>query len=252
MIEDPHAAVRISLARNSSYITRMNTCLFLTFRFPGALSAAETAALEGLLHSTPALAKALIHTAASASDPYVEHASPQLVLQLYFAQLPALEAAAARAGPLAALCAPDQFPVLAKAEIVQQAMLVRHFAVPDPKLRNAKGEPHCTYLVSYEGEAEDPHAWHSHYLENHPKLMVTFPGIRELEIYTRLDWVSGLPWSRVNFMQRNKVAFDSTEALTQALNSPVRREMRAEFKAFPRFTGPNKHFAMATHVVLPH
>jgi hypothetical protein len=230
----------------------MNTCLFLTFRYPGELSATEMGKLNGLLHATPALAKALIHTASSASDPYVKDPSPQLVLQLYFAELPALEAAAARTGPLAGLHAPDQFPVLAQAEIVQQAMLARHFAVPDPKLRNAKGEPHSTYLVSYEGEAEDLHAWHSHYLESHPKLMATFPGIREIEIYTRLDWVSGLPWPRVNFMQRNKVAFDSAAALTHALNSPVRHEMRADFNAFPRFTGPNKHFAMATHVLLPH
>ena len=36
-------------------------------------------------------------------------------------------------------------------------------------------------------------------------------------------------------MQRNKVAFDSADALTQALNSPVRHDMRADFKTFPRF-----------------
>jgi hypothetical protein len=27
--------------------------------------------------------------------------------------------------------------------------------------------------------------------------------------------------------------------------------MRADFNSFPKFTGPNKHFAMATRVVEP-
>ena len=71
------------------------------------------------------------------------------------------------------------------------------------------GEPYCTYLVSYEGEADDLNAWHSHYLENHTRHMAMFPGIRELEVYTRLDWISAQPWHALNLMQRNKVAFDS-------------------------------------------
>jgi hypothetical protein len=50
-------------------------------------------------------------------------------------------------------------------------------------------------------------------------------------------------------MQRNKVAFDSPDALKAALNSPVRHEMRADFKSFPAFSGPNMHFAMATRLV---
>jgi hypothetical protein len=130
-------------------------------------------------------------------------------------------------------------------------MVVRPFAVPEPTLRNAAGTPYCTYLVSYEGEAEDLNAWLDHYLDSHTKHMARFPRIRELEVYTRLDWVGLLPWPRVNFMQRNKVAFDSPDALTQALHSPVRHEMRADFKAFLPFTGPNTHYAMATRVVRP-
>jgi hypothetical protein len=52
-------------------------------------------------------------------------------------------------------------------------------------------------------------------------------------------------------MQRNKVVFDSPEALTAALNSPVRHEMRAAFARFPPFTGPISHFPMATMSVKP-
>jgi len=228
----------------------MTTCLFLSFRSTATPSTVESAKLDALVRTTPQLAKGLLHAAASASDPYVKDGpSPSLVLQLYFADLPELENALSRRGHLAALTSGAEFPTLAQAETAHQAMLVRTFAVPDPHFRTAAGEPHCTYLVSYEGEAEDLNAWHAHYLESHTGHMARFPGIRELEIYTRLDWISPQPWTRQNFMQRNKVVFDSTDALQTALHSPVRHEMREDFGRFPKFTGPNNHFAMATRVV---
>jgi hypothetical protein len=228
----------------------MSPCLFLTFRYGTDPSAGEFAKLEKHLAGTPGLAKALVHTLTSARDPYLkDDAPPPLVLQLYFPAVEPLEAALSRIGHLAALTSSAEFPVLAAADGAQQAMLTRCFTVPEPTLQNAPGEPYCTYLVSYEGEAEDLNAWHNHYLGNHTRHMATFPGIRELEVYTRLDWASTLPWRRVHFMQRNKVAFDSPDALTFALHSPVRHEMRADFKTFPPFTGPNNHYAMATHMV---
>jgi hypothetical protein len=229
----------------------MSVCLFLTFRSRAPISANDLSALDRLLRAMPKLEKALVH-AADADDPYLKDESPPaLALQLYFPDLADLEAAASHSGPLKALASSAEFPILAAADGVQQAMLVRAFAVPDPKFQTTPGAPYCTYLVSYEGEAEDLNAWLDHYLEKHTEHMARFPGIRELEVYTRLDWVSRLPWPRVNFMQRNKVAFDSPKALTDALNSPVRHEMRADFKTFPSFTGPTNHFAMATRVVRP-
>jgi hypothetical protein len=233
----------------------MRTCLFLSFymRSNAAFDAGELSRLDEVLRLTPKLAKALAHTSSSADDPYVRDAAPpQLVLQLYFPELPELEAALSRGGHLRVLTSRHEFPQLADAEVAQQAMLVRQFAVPEPMLRNGPATTYCTYLVSYEGEAEDLNAWHSHYLEHHTTHMARFPGLRELEVYTRLDWVSAVPWLRTNFMQRNKVAFDSAEALTQALHSPVRHEMRADYQSFPQFTGPNRHYAMATRMVHPH
>ncbi len=230
----------------------MTTCLFLTFRPRSAPAAAEVAQLERHLRMTPRLSKALIHTSSRADDPYVkDEVPPSAVLQLYFPEVVELEAVLSRTGHLATLSSQREFPALSSAEVTQQAMLVRRFAVPEPERRNAPGEPYCTYLVSYEGEAEDLNAWHAHYFEHHTRHMARFPDIRELEVYTRIDWVSALPWTRVHFMQRNKVAFDSPEALNTALNSPVRHEMRADFRAFPKFSGPNKHYAMATRVVEP-
>jgi uncharacterized protein (TIGR02118 family) len=193
-----------------------------------------------------------VHSAATTADPYVkDKPGPSLVVQAYFAGLVDLERTLGPAGHFGALLSRKDFPALADASIGQQAMLVRPFAIPDPAFQTERGAPYCTYLVSYEGEAEDLNAWHTHYLDKHTKTMATFPGIRELEVYTRLDWVSLLPWRRDNFMQRNKVAFDSTEALQHALNSPVRHEMRADFRTFPAFSGPNNHFAMMTRLVRP-
>jgi hypothetical protein len=230
----------------------MTTCLFLTFRYRIEPPADELAKLERHLRTMPNLAKGLIHTSSNASDPYVKDgAPPSMVLQLYFPHVHELEAALSRSGHLEKLTAQDTFPALGTADVTQQAMLVRRFAVPDPARKNAPERPYFTYLVSYEGEAEDLNAWHGHYLEKHTSHMAMFPEIRELEVYTRLDWVSGLPWPRVHFMQRNKVAFDSPEALTHALNSPVRHEMRADFRTFPKFSGPNNHYAMATRIVEP-
>ena len=51
-------------------------------------SADELAKLERLLRTMPGLSKALVHTSASASDPYVKDgAPPSMVLQLYFPEV---------------------------------------------------------------------------------------------------------------------------------------------------------------------
>jgi hypothetical protein len=241
-------------ADNGQGVERMSVCLFLSFRLPANRSpdAGEMARLEGLLRATPKLLKALVHKPSRASDPYLDDGPPpQLVLQLYFAELSDLEAVLVRDGHLGLLLSRDAYPDLASADVAQQAMLVRAFDVPEPTFGNAPEAPVCTYLVSYEGEAEDLNAWHGHYFGNHTRHMARFPGIRELEIYTRLDWVSFLSFRRVSFMQRNKVAFDSADALTHALNSPIRHELRACFKTFPPFTGPTTHHAMASRVLHP-
>ena len=115
----------------------------------------------------------------------------------------------------------------------------------------ASREPCCTYLVGYEGDAADLNGWLAHYLGKHIAHMTSLPDLRELEVYTRLDWISALPFRRVNFMQRNKVAFDSEAALTQALHSPARHKMREDFRGFPPFSGRNTHHAMMTRVLQP-
>ena len=229
---------------------------FLAFRHrgnPGArVNAAEATCFAEIARATPKLRKALLFTPAHAHDPYLKDEPPPLfAAQLYFAEIAALEAALAPIGHLQALTSRRDFPGLLDGDITQQAMVTRSFAVPDPQFRTAPGELPCTYLVAYEGMAEDLPLWLGHYIAQHAPIMRRFPGIRELEIYTRLDWCGALPWRRADYMQRNKVVFDDAASLTAALNSPVRHEMRADFVKFPPFTGGNTHYPMATLTVLP-
>lgn len=211
----------------------MKFCLFLIARGP------TPATLDPLLAEIPGLARALVHRPASAHDPYLhDGAPPSLALQLYFNEIAALEAACT--GPLQALA-----PLLANA--TQQAMLVRQHKVSNPAPLPPE---HCTYLVAYEGPANDLPAWHAHYLAHHPAIMARFPAIREIEIYTALDTAAGLPFPRATCIQRNKVVFDTPAALTAALNSPIRHEMRADFAQLPPFTGAVTHFPMQTRKIV--
>jgi len=200
-----------------------------------------------ILRRTPHLLKAHLFTPASVSGPFTEDGHPpQLALQLYFADLPQLEAAIGPQGHLQALAAPQRFPSLAGAVVTQQAMLTRPFPTPSPTGLARPDELRCSYLVHYPGHAEDLNAWLSYYLSRHPQLMRELPGIREIEIHTRLDWCDGMPWERVYAMQRNKIVFDSASALSAALNSPELLAMRDDFRKFPPFAGGNIHYPMIT------
>jgi uncharacterized protein (TIGR02118 family) len=188
--------------------------------------------IPSLVGGVRGLQKVHVYTPGRAHDPFLnDGAAPPLVLQLYFDSLALLEAA----------CDGALQPIRARCEV--QAMEVLPFAVAEPAL------PLCTYLVAYEGKAEDEEAWHAHYLANHPPLMARLPGIRELEIYLPVEWRSATGWRRAHCMQRNKVGFDSAEALTAALNSPVRTEMRADYARLPAFSGRVTHYPMATSVL---
>lgn len=229
-------------------------CLFVVFRDPARpeakISQGEHDRLDAVLRGIPGLVRALVHTPAQAHDPLLDDgAPPQLALQLYFDALRALEAATGRAGPLHALARADVMPPLVSATVEHQAMAVRAYEVPEPAGTRGSGDTWCTYLVAYPGPAEDLHAWLDDYLAQHVPLMARLPGIRELEVYTPIEYVCHLPWTRATCMQRNKVVFDSPSALTSALASPLRHEMRAHFKALPRFSGGVTHFPMSTRGV---
>ena len=215
----------------------MQFCLFLIAR--GPVPPPQT--LDPLLTAIPNIARALVHRPATTHDPYLhDGAPPDLALQLSFSTISSLETACAE--PLHALA-----PLLADATVTQQAMLVRPFPVPNP---TPPPPQCCTYLVAYEGPANDLSAWLGHYLAHHPPIMARFPAIRAIEIYTRLDVVNPLPFPHATCMQRNQVVFDTQEALTAALNSPIRHQMRADYAQLPPFTGAVTHFPMLTRQIV--
>jgi len=206
----------------------------------------DAQALLALASTIDGVQRVVVHTPVDGgvNDPYLhDAASPRYALQLYFDELSALEASIKSIGPLQQLLDTERFPTLAGVGLTQQAMAVRYFPVPEAN-RVANPGTRCTYLVSYEGEAEDYSAWIGHYVDSHPPIMARFPAIREIEIYTRLDYRSALPATRSLAMQRNKVVFDSPEALQISMDSPVRHEMRADFRQFPPFSGENFHYPM--------
>jgi uncharacterized protein (TIGR02118 family) len=230
----------------------MTVTYFASFRHDGMVGAEDLQWLSRVLGATPGLTRCLIYTPARTHDPYLDDGRPPaLVVQLYFPDIAALEAAVARDGHLQVLSAPDALASLPGASVTQQAMLARAFPVPDGRGGAGPGEDTCSYLVTYEGAAADQNAWLSHYIEHHTAIMARFPGIREVEVCTRIDWCGCLPWPRADAMLRNKVVFDDADALTAALNSPVRHDMRADYQRFPTFTGAVTHFPMTTHVAPP-
>jgi uncharacterized protein (TIGR02118 family) len=229
--------------------------LFLTFyaRNGGRDAAArasdaDVARAAEIVKTIPGLSRGLLFTPEAAADPFVEYPPPpQLALQLYFAEIAALESAAGPGGPLQALAA---LPSVDRSDASQQAMLVRAFPVPDPVFRTRAGGLPCSDIIHYPGKAEDLNAWLGFYFASHVPMMKKLPGLRELELYTRIDWVSALPWPKAEHMQRNKVVFDDPAAMRAAFNSPVRAEMRADFLRFPPFTEGNRHNPMATREIV--
>jgi len=212
----------------------------------------DLARFSEVLRGTPGLERGVVFTPERTHDPYLEaSAPPQLAAELYFADIALFEAATAANGHLQRLAARDLLPSLAGAPIHQQAMFARGFPVAEAPTRNAPDQPTCSYLVGYEGPAEDLDAWLAHYLEHHTAIMARFPGIREIEVCTPSEANGSLTWPRETCMLRNRVVFDDAAALGAALASPVRHAMRADYAKFPPFRGAVFHYPMASHVIEP-
>lgn len=213
-----------------------------------AWSASDLHALQTKLTTIAGLQEALIFTPSVARDRYVDDGPPPaLGMQLHFNALEELEAACARGGPVQALEAfnPDT------GHTTVQAFWRRCWSVPDPWKEGAAPARSCSYVVHYPGPAKDTNAWHAFYMEGHPPLFQQMPEIRTIEILTPVEWVSGLPFEKTAYLQRNRVEFDTPDALQTALQSPVRDALRADFHNFPPFEGGSAHYPMWTTRTTP-
>jgi hypothetical protein len=234
----------------------MSFAYFLSFEnTPGSSAGLPEPALPALrtrLSGIAGLERALIFTPETTTDRFIDDgAPPPLSLQLYFAELPDLEAAVSAGGPLEPLIGTGLLGGLGDAAVSQQAFYVRSYPVDGPVVRPGTSGLPCSFVVHYEGPAADLNLWLSNYIESHPPVMRQFPGIRSIEILSRVDWCGSLPWPRANHIQRNRVMFDSAAALTAALASPARLQLRRDFEKFPPYEGGIFHYPMATEEVLP-
>jgi uncharacterized protein (TIGR02118 family) len=100
-----------------------------------------------------------------------------------------------------------------------------------------------SYVVRYHRPAEDEAAFIKNYVDTHPPTLAMLPGIRSVMCYfPQAIEAVGLP--PADYMIGNEVAFDSVDSFNNAMQSPVRQELRRHFREFPPFTGGNTHFPM--------
>jgi len=186
------------------------------FSREAALRDADRAWLDPALAATPAASRTLVHAPARAHDPDLDDGRPP------------------RSG------APALFRRQSGAERRTTTSAdpgdARGAGVTARRDRDVR-----IYLVAYEGTADDMAAWVSHYITHHTAIMTNFRHSRERKIGTRLDCRGALSGPHVNRMPRNKVAFNEPPGLRASLNSPVRRDMRANHATARKFTGPATH-----------
>lgn len=187
-----------------------------------------------------------VPTVLTTRDPFLHiDPPPVLVIEARFDDIASAEAAMSRSGALAQLCDVSVFPALAGCDWSHQLMAVRRYASPSMLDYPSRGPvEQFTYLVAYEGSASDDVDWLSCYVRQHPPIMTRLPAVREVEVYSRVDFCSDLPMARASALQRNKVVFDSASALARALTSPIRHELRRDFESLPVFRGASPHHPM--------
>ncbi len=97
--------------------------------------------------------------------------------------------------------------------------------------------------MRYYGPTDDQAAFVRFYTHNHPPILATFPGIRNVLCYLPLDWRSNKKVPDSSLILGNEVVFDDLDALNRALESDVMPQLRADGRRFAEF-GFNTHHAM--------
>jgi hypothetical protein len=193
----------------------------------------------------PGLACLDVYTPADGEvrDPYInDGAGPLMMLMLDFTSRDALAAAVASGAITAAGAA------LAPGIAATGAAFERRFYPVGADSAPAPLQAPFSYVVRYHRPADDEAAFVQNYLATHPAIQAKLPGIRSIICYMPLgemrgDGVEdGLP--PADYMIGNEVVFDDAGAFNAAMASRVRDELRAHYRAFPRFTGANTHYPM--------
>ena len=146
----------------------MEVCLFLIGYSNGMHPKPrdiDISLIQAVSQNVEGLRRFVIHRSEESTngDPQSkEHAlKPRWVLQWYFDDLDPAEAALQRGGAAHTIVEQAIDAAQDRLAVAQQLMAVRKFATPNAR---GIGDPSekCTYLVGYEGEAQNFNAWLTH------------------------------------------------------------------------------------------
>src|SRR5712671_6177729 len=180
---------------------------------------------------------AYVMASSSTHDPFVDDgAGPLLLAMLHFNT-------AERMSHVIAALAPSLKGLPQGAAITGTPFERRLYPVGGEAMPGPLTAP-FSYVVRYHRPADDEAEFVSHYLADHPPLLAKLPEIRSVLCYLPLDMLAAPALPTANIMIGNEVAFDSPEAFNAAMASPVRAELRAHFRTFPKFTGRTTHYPM--------
>lgn len=124
------------------------------------------------------------------------------------------------------------------------AALERRFYTVANKAEPASLQAPFSYVVRYHRPAEDEALFIKNYLATHPQTQAHLPRIRAIMCYLPLDGLNAPDLPSPDYLVGNEVVFDTVDDFNLAMLSPVREELRAHYRAFPRFTGAHTHHPM--------
>jgi uncharacterized protein (TIGR02118 family) len=226
----------------------MSIAYFITYSGAAEFGDAVRTWLKGapaaLFGKAPGLESLDLYTPERAAhDPYLDDGAPPLaMLQAAFRRKEDLEAFLATPEFRATMVAPSPAPP-DKVTFVHDAMEQRFYPAGDETEPGPLTAP-VSYVVRYQRPADDEAAFVEHYVSHHPQIQARFPGIRSIMCYVPIEWHDPTPITPAGYLLGNEVVFDSADALEASLSSPVRHELREDFKTFPKFSGRNTHYAM--------
>ncbi len=180
-----------------------------------------------------------VPAAGCAKDPMVDDGlGPLLLMMLEFSSVAALEQAA-RSQNFAAPFSTRPAGLVLSADAMER----RSYPVLGETATAPLSAP-FSYSVRYHRPAEDETRFVDFYLINHPPLLARLPGVRNVICYLPLHGINPAGLPSADYMLGNEVVFNTIKAFNAAMASEQRRELRADFTRFPRFTGPNTHYPL--------
>lgn len=127
--------------------------------------------------------------------------------------------------------------------VTHQVMTLERVTPGAPDEPGAAAEA-VSWIVQYNGPAQDPAAFHAYYRSHHVPIVHRMPGIRSLNLYSPTGWTSVPGQLRADHLLLVQAVFDDLDGLLAMRNSPQRREGLRDFDNYPKFEGPVTHQAM--------